>query len=150
METDWQDRGSDGRMRGRLQGLNANSLLAETLTASLHLISYSYSLYSIFLPPFPLTLLYFGVTNFSFFLCLLFPFINSLPHPSNSYHPLSTSFPITPHCFSCFPLSLSRNKHVSRDQRGNNVSKSFASCCCLRWYLALQCLCVYNSFFCVW
>lgn len=38
METDGQDRGSDGRIRGRHQGVNANSLLAKTSIASLHLI----------------------------------------------------------------------------------------------------------------
>lgn len=38
METDGQDRGSDGRIRGRHQGVNANSLLAKTSASHLFLI----------------------------------------------------------------------------------------------------------------
>lgn len=38
METDGQDRGSDGRIRGRHQGVNDNSLLAKTSASHLFLI----------------------------------------------------------------------------------------------------------------
>lgn len=78
METDGQDRGSDGRMRGRHQGVNANSLRAKTSTAS-HL-----SLILAWLPPFLPPFLFFFVTNpsaSSLLSCLKFS--DSPPSPSS-------------------------------------------------------------------
>ncbi len=131
METDGQDRGSDGRMRGRHQGVNANSLLAKT--------SLSYPRLTPFLlPPFPFPS--FFVTDFStssLLSCLDFSDFSStcsyLPScPPFSlplilseciflYLSLSTSFSPSSHCFSRSSLTLSGNKRISRDQRGDNV-----------------------------
>lgn len=73
METDWQDRGSDGRMRERHQGVNANSLLAKTFTTSPHLISHPCLLLPPFLPP-PLLFSCLPTSQpHHFFFYLLFP-----------------------------------------------------------------------------
>lgn len=141
METDGQDRGSDQRMRGRQQGVNANSLLAKTSTAS-HLISYP-CLTPLLPLPFPFYSSPFLNTTFSTssllpscplspspFKCLFF-------HLSFLYFISSFFPPLLPFFF------VSLNKHISRDQRGNRVIlKSYTPCRCPAGNLAAQYLCV--------
>lgn len=128
-------------MRGRQQGVNANSLLAKTSAAS-HLISYP--CLTPFLPlPFPFSSSPFLNTTFSTssllpscplspspFECLVF-------HLSFIYFISSFFPPLLPF----FVVSL--NKHISRDQRGNHVIlKSYTPCRCPAGNLAAQYLCV--------